>query len=180
MINNEFHKIKDMSDQWYESFREVYTGSFPIHEQRNEAQQTEAFDDRHYNLILKTDEDRVISFIGYWDFKSYVYIEHLAVNPELRGQNKGSELLEDFAKFALKPVILEIDPPTDQISKKRLNFYERLDYKTNPYIHFHPAYREELVPHELIVLSRNKELTKGEYYDFYDDLCNIVMKNPNS
>jgi len=178
MTDKTFYRIKDSKDQWYESFREIYIVSFPVHEQRSEAQHEEALEDKRYHLIIKTDEDKLISFIAYWDFKNYVYIEHLAVNPELRGQNKGSELLEDFAELISKTIILEIDPPLDETSKKRLKFYEKLGYEANPYIHFHPAYKDAFIPHELIVLSLNRKLEKNEYYDFYDDLCNIVMKNP--
>lgn len=180
MTGKTFYRIKDSKDQWYKSFREIYTVSFPLHEQRNKSQQEEAFKDKQYRLIIETNEDKLISFIAYWNFKNYVYIEHLAVNPALRGQNKGSKLLEEFAGFISKTIILEIDPPLDGISEKRLKFYEKLDYEANPYIHFHPAYKESLIPHELVVLSLNRKLEKSEYYDFYDDLCNIVMKNPNS
>lgn len=180
MSDKAFYRIKDTQDHWYKSYHEIYTVSFPIYEQRDELQQTKAFEDKRYHLIIKTNEDKLVSFIAYWDFKNYVYIEHLAVNSELRGQNKGSELLEDFAEFISKIAILEIDPPIDEISKKRQKFYEKLGYEVNPYIHFHPAYKEGYVPHELVVLSLNRQLDKGEYYEFYDDLCNIVMENPNS
>jgi len=180
MTDKTFYRIKDSRDKWYKSFHEIYTVSFPIHEQREQFQQIAAFKDKRYHLIIKIDGDNLVSFIAYWDFKDYVYIEHLAVNPELRGRNKGSELLEDFAEMISKTIILEIDPPINDTAKKRLKFYEKLGYEINSYIHFHPAYKEELTPHELVVLSLNRKLTKDEYYDFYSDLCNIVMKNPNS
>ena len=178
MTDKAFYRIKDTEDKWYKSFREIYAVSFPVHEQRDERQQEEAFEDKRYHIVIKTDEDKLVSFIAYWDFKDYVYIEHLAVNPELRGQNKGCELMEDFAEFISKTIILEIDPPVDDVSKKRLKFYKKMGYEVNPYIHFHPAYKEGLLPHELVVLSLNRQLEKSEYYDFYDDLCNIVMKTP--
>lgn len=180
MTDKAFYRIKDVKDRWYKSFLEVYAISFPVHEQRNASQQITAFDNKHYHLIIKTAGEKLVSFIAYWDFKDYVYIEHLAVNPELRGQNKGSELLEDFAEMISKAIILEIDPPINKIAKKRLEFYKKLGYEVNSYVHFHPAYNEIFTPHELIILSLNRKLTKGEYHEFYDDLCNIVMKTLNS
>mgnify|MGYP001028533630 CR=1 FL=1 len=172
-----FHSIKDTEDKWYKSFLEIYTISFPVYEQRNPKQQKEAFSDSRYHLIAKIEEEKFISFIAYWEFENYIYIEHLAVNPELRGQNKGSELLKDFADIMSKTIILEIDPLTDEISRKRLVFYEKLGYKTNPYKHFHPPYDKSYTPHQLVVLSLNRQVDQKEYEQFHSDLSHIVMKD---
>jgi len=177
MTERNFYRIKDTKGIWYKSFLEIYTISFPVHEQRNSRQQEEAFGDDRYHLVIKTEGELLVSFIAYWDFPDYVYIEHLAVNPDLRGQNKGSELLNDFAAITDKTIILEIDPPVDEMSWKRLSFYERLGYIPNTYTHYHPAYNKANKPHKLLVLSYKEELTEKVYGQFYKDLCNIVMKN---
>ena len=116
------------------------------------------------------------SFIAYWEFDSYIYIEHLAVNPELRGNNIGSDTLNKLASLVDKVIILEIDPVKDDVSKKRLAFYEKLGYRVNPYQHFHPAYNKLYPPHELTVLSLNRNLETEEYHKFFKNLSEIVMK----
>lgn len=171
-----FHKINDKNDAWYKAFRDIYEVSFPVFEQRSEEQQLKAFDHMSYNLLIKTDNDTLVSFISYWDFAEYVYIEHLAVNAQMRGMNEGSKMLNDFAKIIGKMILLEIDPPINEIAKKRLSFYERLGYKTNPYKHLHPPYNKDYPPHELVVLSLNKEISQNQYNQFYNDLANVVMK----
>lgn len=172
----EFYQIKNIEDKWYKLFYEIYSVSFPIHEQRNEAQQIEAFNDERYYLMALVEKSNFCAFIAYWDFGNYVYIEHLAVNPVLRGNNIGSKSLQVFADIVKKTVLLEIDPLVDDISQRRLGFYERLGYKMNPYKHAHPAYNPKYKPHELIVLSYPEKITKEEYEQFYSDLANIVMK----
>ncbi|MDU1889787.1 MAG: GNAT family N-acetyltransferase [Dysgonomonas sp.] len=175
-MNYTFHKIKSSKDKWYKPYREIYEVSFPVFEQRSEVQQLKAFESASYHLLIATEDEKLLSFISYWEFDGYVYIEHLAVNPEFRGQNIGSETLDLFANQIQKMVILEIDPPIDDISKKRLHFYEALGYKLNPFIHHHPAYHpSEYNPHELRVLSLDKEIKEKEYKQFCADLDNIVM-----
>jgi len=179
MLQNTFYRITGPEDKWYKSFSDIYAVSFPVHEQRSEKQQTEAFSNEHYHLLVKIENDKLVSFIACWDFEDYVYIEHLAVNPELRGKSMGSGTLNDFANLMKKIIVLEIDPLKDEISRKRLSFYERLGYELNSYIHFHPAYNPLFEPHELLVLSLNETLTSEQYDRFYKNLKEIVM-NSNS
>lgn len=174
-----FYRITNAEDKWYKAFIAVYSVSFPVHEQRNEMQQLLAFDDKRYHLLITVKGDKLLSFVAYWDFDTYVYIEHLAVNPDCRGENIGSSMLNAFAKKVNKTVLLEIDPIENEIAEKRFRFYEKLGYKKNPYNHTHPPYNPVFKPHELIVLSLGKELGEDQYKLFYRDLVNIVM-NVNS
>lgn len=176
-MDNLFYHITGTQDKYYNTFKDIYSVSFPIYEQRDEKQQAYAFTDTHYHLLATIEDDVLVSFISYWEFDTYVYIEHLAVNPGLRGRNAGSKTLSAFAEHIQKTIILEIDPPVDEISRKRLRFYEKLGYKTNPYKHFHPAYMpQQYEPHELLVLSNPASLDKAEYKQFYKDLKSVVMK----
>ena len=176
-MTQSFYRISSSGDKWYKPFKEIYTVSFPIHEQRTEAQQQAAFADDHYHLLVLIESDNLLSFIAYWDFSDYVYIEHLAVNPQFRGQEIGSKMLIAFAEKVEKTVLLEIDPLVDDISKKRLRFYKKLGYMVNPYEHFHPAYNPDYLPHQLLLLSHDIELVQSQFDKFSDDLANIVMAN---
>lgn len=177
MKSHPSYEIKNTKDKWYSPFREIYAISFPIFEQRNAKQQAEAFRDNRYHLLAWIEDEKLLSFISYWNFEDYIYIEHLAVNPEFRGQNIGSRMLDTFAEGVKKTIILEIDPPIDEISKKRLAFYKNLGYKQNKYKHAHPAYNKDYEPHNLLVLSLQKDLNEKEYQQFYNDLVHIVMKD---
>lgn len=175
MPDSSFHRISDINDRWYKLFRDIYTISFPVYEQRDEKQQSAAFKDERYHLLVNTEGEMLRFFVAYWDFGSYVYIEHLAVNPQLRGQNIGSFMLRSFAEKVDKTVLLEIDPIVDSVSEKRFRFYEKLGYKLNPYRHTHPVYKEGYQPHELLVLSLGRLLSEEEYKLFNDDLVGVVM-----
>ncbi|NDV95563.1 N-acetyltransferase [Dysgonomonas sp. 521] len=183
LIANSFRKVTGIDEGWYRPIHEIYKGSFPLHEQRSGEQQRNAFENEHYRLIAKivfTDKFNLASFISYWDFDSYVYIEHFAVNPLMRGQNVGSSSLKLFADLIKKPVLLEIDPLIDEISNKRFHFYERLGYQLNSYTHYHPAYNTQFPPHQLLVLSYPDKINQKQYDRFKSDLEHIVMNKESS
>ena len=99
-----------------------------------------------------------------------------AFPPARRGQGLGTAALDLFAK-AGKPAILEIDPPVDAVSRRRQTFYERAGFFANPHPHIHPPYRPENSGHALVVMSRPRPLTKGEYAAFAAYLADVVMKD---
>ncbi|MCD7978337.1 MAG: GNAT family N-acetyltransferase [Tannerellaceae bacterium] len=169
------YRLRDNKDPWFAKFMDIYRISFPFFEQRTLSQQEVAFADERYHLDLYIQGETCVAFIAYWEFPAYIYIEHLAVNPELRGQNMGSHILSNFAGQNAKTILLEIDPLVDDVSRKRFRFYEKLGYQMNTYRHFHPAYREGCPPHELIILSLHKTLREEEFNQFTADLNEVVM-----
>lgn len=117
-------EIMRKQDPLYPTFEQIYTASFPLFEQRTEEQQEQAFQSPNYHLVVYLKDNLFIGFISYWDFSTYVYIEHFAIHENFRGQGYGGLLLEDFNKRLNKIILLEIDPITDEISSKRLKFYK--------------------------------------------------------
>ena len=171
-----FHQIKNSKDKWYKEFLRIYSISFPVYELRNQEQQLYAFNNEHYHLFYLIENNTFNSFISFWNFDEYVYVEHLAVNDQLRGQNIGTSSLMKFQEEIKKTIILEIDPIIDEISAKRLLFYKKIGFNQCLYKHYHPAYDLSYSPHELLVLSTGSVLTLQQYDIFRKDLGQIVMR----
>lgn len=173
-----FYQIKSIGDKWYEEFSRIYSTSFPIYEQRNREQQIDAFNNKHYNLLCLIEDNVLLSFIAFWNFEVYTYIEHFAVNEKFRGRNLGTQTLSKFEELIGKTIILEIDPVIDDISAKRLLFYQNIGFKLCKQAHIHPPYNSSYKPHELLVLNTgDNPLTKDLYNTFNKDLIEVVMKN---
>ena len=100
----------------------------------------------------------------------YKYIEHFAIDSKLRGKNYGSRVLKEFCDHN-KNVILEIDPPIDEISIKRLNFYLKLGFKLQEFDYTHPSYRKGCKRHSLKIMTFNDNMPKEDY-----DTFNILLK----
>ena len=88
-------------------------------------------------------------------------MEHLAVSPAIRGGGLGSAILSAFCDRTER-VVLEIDPPEDEISVRRLHFYRRLGFCDNPYAYVHPSYARPFRPHRLVLMSRPGPLSYDE------------------
>lgn len=156
-------EILSADDNLFSHFKSLYINSFPIFEQRTEAQQNRAFLQPEYHLAGYMEEDQWVGFISYWEFDSYIYIEHFAIDNLLRGKSYGSRVLKTFVEQKGKTVLLEIDPIVDEVSAARLRFYSHCGFQTNPFPHRHPAYREEFQPHSLVVLTAPKAISQKEY-----------------
>ena len=112
--------------------------------------------------------------ILYWNIGGASYIEHFCVLPSQRNKHYGQKILK---AYQATPLILEIDPPVDEISIRRKGFYERCGFAANPYPHIHPAYHRGNAGHELVIMSSPEMLGLEEYEHFTHYLQDIVMQD---
>lgn len=167
--------IDHFEHRLYPTFEKLYAHSFPIFEQRTPAQQALAFASANYHLAGYTENESFMGFIAYWEFPDYLYIEHFAINRNERGKGYGSRILNNFVTETPKTVLLEIDPPVDELSIARLRFYQKCGFHQNPYSHIHPPYRKEYEGHSLQVLTTVGPLSPDKYEQFKNDLTQQVM-----
>lgn len=166
--------ISTSHPQWEKAW-DIYNNSFPIFEQRTKGDQIEAMKDDMFECRVYVKDNDVVGILFFWQYDIYRYIEHFAINPQLRGQNYGSEILMEFCN-SNHTTFLEIDLPIDEVSINRLHFYERLGFKMNEFDHVHPPYRKGFDGHSLKVLSFNKYIDNIEFETFNLFLAERVMK----
>lgn len=172
----EFIRINTTRDTYWEQAWEIYEQSFPVFERRLFDNQVEAMKEESYNCVVVVKNDGVVGMIFYWEWEESIYIEHFAIHSDFRGRNYGSTILKEFVESTSKVVILEIDPPIDEISKRRLSFYKQLGFNMNDYDYSHPPYRKTIKPHALKILSYNQYLGEEMYQLFYANVCHRAMK----
>ena len=170
----EIHRITQSNDPLFQNAIDLYKISFPPHEQRKMPSQLYILQQNAYHFDIICDNGEFVGEILYWDIGGALYIEHFCVMPSQRNKHYGQKILNAYQET---PLILEIDPPVDEISIRRKRFYERCGFVANPYFHIHPAYHCENTGHELVIMSSPEMLKRGEYEHFNQYLRNIVMKN---
>lgn len=170
----EFRRITQANDPLYEEALRLYGISFPAHEQREALSQEQILQQEAYHFDVVCDQGEFIGEILYWDLGGVFYIEHFCVLPAMRNRRYGQRILNTYQHT---PLILEIDPPADELSVRRKGFYERCGFVENPYSHVHPAYHRGNSGHALVVMSSPKMLDAAEYERFNQFLRNVVMKN---
>ncbi len=168
-------KIQDVTSQTFKKCFEIYEESFPIYERRNLEIQllAQKHDDYHFEAILN-DEDSILGLLLTWQTSDFVFVEHIAILESARGQNIGSKVLEKLKEKSSKAIILEIEPPIDDISCRRKAFYTRLGFEETPYAYMHPGYTKDSIAHELQILSFPK-IDDALYNTFHSYLRKTIM-----
>ena len=169
-------RLTDPCHDMYEAALALYRVSFPPHEQRQARSQAAILRDNAYHFDLLYDGDTFVGLMLYWETETFLYVEHFCVLPELRNRHYGQKALMLLAQKG-KTIILEIDPPRDEIARRRKGFYERCGFVENPYPHVHPPYRREDHGHELVIMSRPHGISQEMYDAFYRYLRHRVMHN---
>lgn len=170
----QFIPFHSPADKGWAQAQELYENAFPYKEQRSAEEHLRALRDPHFEADGIWRGEEFIGILYYWKYDGTRYIEHLAISPDLRGQSMGSKALSAFCKTG-GPVILEIDPPVDEISVRRLHFYQRTGFIENSYIYIHPSFREPFESHKLVLMSYPTALTDDEAQKFADFVRDRVL-----
>lgn len=142
------HQITNQASTYWRSLVSVYLDAFPIDEQRpiEDIARLIAHDQRFVAYALTDTAGGFIGMLTTWYFEEFVYIEHFAIVPTLRSRGYGGEALQAFMRAQSKPVILEAEPPTDELTCRRIRFYERCGLTLYDYPYTQPAYTSESKP----------------------------------
>lgn len=141
--------------------------SFPQEEMRDYEGQKALLNRDDYFIKTYVHEGKVAGFCAYYKFDNFIYIEHLACDPQVRGLGIGTKLVQEIMNDDdNRVVILEVEPPVDELTKRRVRFYEKLGFNLNPHYHFQPSLNEGMEGLELKIMSSNVELSENEQNDF--------------
>ena len=115
--------------------------SFPKDEYRTHDEQLALFDRPQYRVYLYcSDEDgAVCGFAAVWTLGEVCFLEHLAVDPHLRSQGIGANILRELLALFCGRVLLEVELPETEIAVRRIGFYRRLGFTLNRYSYLQPA-----------------------------------------
>lgn len=158
---------------------ELMQEAFPKNEYRNYNKQKELLENPHYKIIPYFGENnRLLAFAAIWEFEQFSFVEHIAVSKLCRGMGIGSKIMNDIIQKANTDVVLEIEPPNDEIGTKRLHFYEKLGFKLNEYQYLQLPLNENDTPTPLKILSYPQKLPKSKFEDYKKILyANVYGKN---
>ena len=161
------HPITGPGDSWFAHFIELYDAAFPEYQRRNDIDVAAVFRQPAYRLDAWLADGEFAAFMSWWNFPDIRYVEHLAVAPDKRSLGIGKKLLQAWLPTAETLVALEIDPVVDELTRRRLAFYQRVGFAENPDImHGVPSLleREYITPGELLTWPR--AITRPEYDRF--------------
>lgn len=141
----EFISIKNIDN--LDFAKKVYNSSFPENERRDFSlipnlitQEQGAFD-----FMVIEDNSKPIGILGIWEFEDFIFIEHIAVEKSQRNKSYGKNIMNYLINQYSKPIVLEVEPPKEEDSIRRIKFYTRvgfrflnIDYLQPPYVKNNP------------------------------------------
>lgn len=163
LINRETDgRVKKMKLNFDDVYK-IMKQSFPLEEIRSYEGQRALLDREDYFIKTYIHNGDMAGFCAYYELNDFLYIEHLACSPEVRGLGIGTKLVQEVLDEAgERVVILEVEPPVDEMTKRRVAFYEKLDFYLNPYYHFQPPLNKDTDGVELKIMSSARSLTAEE------------------
>ncbi len=158
---------KDDFDRVYD----ILEKSFISDEIRSREGQKSLFEDAAYKVLVNEEKT---AFMCVWNFHSFRFIEHIAVDEDERNKGIGGNILEEYALMEDTPLILEVELPGEEISDRRIAFYERHGFKLNGYDYIQPPMEEGKNPVPLRIMSFKREINRTEFEAYRKILYNRV------
>ena len=136
-------RITTANADQYAYMEQLMQASFPPEEYRPLAQLREYTDGKtnFYNNIIY-DDGQTVGFITYWDFDTFYYAEHFAIDPAQRNGGYGRRTLELLCETLQRPIILEVEMPEEEMARRRIGFYMRQGFLLWEHPYVQPPYRQ--------------------------------------
>lgn len=173
----EFLKGAEISDEVFETFYNLLKKSFPRVEYRSFNGQKALLSKEIYEILFCFDGEKIIGAMSFWRLDKFVFIEHFAVDESERGRGIGTKMLEKIQKRINGFVILEVELPYNEISKKRISFYERNGFVYNDFEYFQQPLNKGDEPLPLRIMSYPKRLSAKEFEEIRKRLVKAVYNS---
>lgn len=139
--------------------KDLYFKSFPPEERRSweSVKRLLQADCSAYNLKVIMCQEGFAGFISYWHFEEFCYVEHFAINPQLRGCGIGSSVLQQFVGEIDCPVVLEVElADSGEMARRRIAFYLRIGFEAHAnFEYLQPSYGDSLPAVPLMLMTIN-------------------------
>ena len=151
--------------------KDLYLTAFPAHERRTyEAfrNQVEIQKDCAVNIISVGES--VVGFFTFWEFENFGFVEHMAIESQFRGRKFGEKALYHIAMDCKKPIILEVEPPMNQDSRRRIDFYMRNGFQILDIPYFQPSYDGIHPETEMRLMSNSTAFTQKQLSQYISQI----------
>lgn len=139
----DYKKLINSSDVLLGEVERTYISSFPIEERRDMSLFRDLLDiEPKFNVYALLDDGNYVGFITEWIFDEFVYVEHFAIDETARNGGFGGIAMKQFIEKTITPVVLEVELPVDEYSKRRIGFYERLGFVPDNHEYQQPPYHK--------------------------------------
>ncbi|MCJ8164550.1 GNAT family N-acetyltransferase [Pontibacter sp. E15-1] len=136
------------------SLRKLYQEAFPLRERRTFGQVERLLEHPGMRCIAVMQGTLFAGFYISWRLGQFCFVEHFAIVSHLRGQGIGRQVVQRMLQDEALGVVLEVELPYSQASRRRILFYQSLGFSPIAGLTYHqPPYRSGEAPLPLCLMS---------------------------
>ena len=147
--------------------------SFIREEIRDYDSALETLNEESYSIYHALDGDIRVGFMTVWELSGFAFLEHFVTYESFRNKGYGQKALT-LLKEKFGRIILEAEPPLEDIQKRRISFYQRNGFRKNDFPYIQPPYRASDTGVGLILMSYPEPL--GDAAPFVKEIYEKVYK----
>lgn len=153
---------------------ELMQKSFPPAEIRTYDGELALFDNFNYRVLTVEENGVTQAFIAEWLLPGAHFIEHFAVNPEVRGRGLGTETMRGYLDRTNDPVVLEVEAYETLKARRRIGFYERLGFILSDVTYIQPSLRKDSLDVPLQLMHYPAEISNRELQEIRQEIFQTV------
>lgn len=162
-----------------ETFDEIFPlleNAFPVTELREKERQKAMLSEECYRLYGVRKDGVFAAVFATWELEDFLYIEHFAVKEEYRNSGYGGKLLDTLLEEKGRSMVLEVEEPEDELTRRRISFYERhgLVYNDYPYLQPPMSKGQGMLP--LKLMTKPSAIDEKTYQRYKKLIYRIVYK----
>ena len=167
-------RLQIASTEDFDSVFDAIESSFIPEERREREDARRLMEEGRYTLIHVLDGECRVGFLTVWELDGFTFVEHFVTYEKYRNKGYGSAAL-GLLKEKYASIVLEAEPPTEELAARRVAFYERCGFCRNPQYYFQPSYRKNGNGVELVLMSLPTVLGdfSGTVAEIYKKVYNI-------
>ena len=153
--------LRKLSVNEFDALYEIMEQSFPPDERRPYGEQKALLSRPDYTVYASGQP--VQAFLAVWSFDDFAFLEHFAVHPSARNTGLGSKLLGELISMLDKPLCLEVEPPEDELTCRRVRFYEKNGLFLNQFPYVQPPISQGKRPVPLLLMTSERAVSQEEF-----------------
>ena len=159
----------------FDRFYQILSNNFPTKEIKEYNYMKDTFHAGLYQVLTLKDNDQIVGIMSFYQHDDFRFIDYFAIDGSLKGKGMGSKMLQYFINLDDKMVILEVEHPEDEQSKRRIAFYQRNGlYLNDQFEYFVPPVRN--LKHRLYfhLMSSKRKINNIEFEKYYPQILQMV------
>ncbi len=163
-----------ITEETFDTAYPLLETAFPITELREKDRQKALLKEPCYRLYGVPVDNEMRAVFAVWEIEDFLYIEHFAVREDCRNGGFGGQLLDRLIAETGKPAVLEVEVPEDEMTRRRIGFYERHHFVYNTYPYLQPPMRsgQSMLP---LMLMTTPDAINETTYERYKTLIHRIV-----